>query len=132
MSDFIDDYIQYRIEKSNQAFRDAELLIHAESWNGAMNRLYYSCYYLVSALILKDGIESKTHAGLRNQFNLHYVKTGLISLEHGRLFSDLFDSRQKGDYGDMYDFDKESVEGLVLPVQDFIATVKGFIASKEI
>lgn len=124
MSDFIGDYIQYRIEKSDQAYNDALLLAQSGSWNGSINRLYYTCYYLVSALTLKDGIETKTHAGLRNQLNLHYVKNGKIPMDMGRLYSDLFDSRQKGDYGDMYDFDKETVESLLIPVKDFIDTIK--------
>lgn len=89
-----------------------------------MNRLYYTWYYLVSALTLKDGIETKTHSGLRNQFNLHYVKNGKIPIELGRLYSDLFDSRQKGDYGDMYDFDRETVESFLVPVKEFIDTIK--------
>jgi uncharacterized protein (UPF0332 family) len=124
MSDYIGDYIQYRIEKSNQAYDDALLLAQSGSWNGSINRLYYTCYYLVSALTLKDGIETKTHSGLRNQLNLHYVKNGKIPIEMGRLYSDLFDSRQKGDYGDMYDFDKETVESLLIPVKEFIDTLK--------
>jgi uncharacterized protein (UPF0332 family) len=124
MSDYIGDYIQYRIEKSDQAYKDALLLVNSGSWNGSINRLYYTCYYLVSALTLKDGIETKTHSGLRNQLNLHYVKNGKIPMEMGRLYSDLFDSRQKGDYGDMYDFDKETVESLLIPVKEFIDTLK--------
>ncbi len=45
-------------------------------------------------------------------------------MDMGRLYSDLFDSRQKGDYGDMYDFDKETVESLLIPVKDFIDNIK--------
>jgi hypothetical protein len=37
-------------------------------------------------------------------------------MEQGRLFSDLMDWRQKGDYGDMYDFDRESVSPIIKPV----------------
>ncbi len=37
-------------------------------------------------------------------------------MEQGRLFSDLMDWRQKGDYGDMYDFDHESVSPIIKPV----------------
>lgn len=124
MSDYIGEYIKYRIEKSDQAYNDALILAKSESWNGSMNRLYYTCYYLVSALTLKDGIETKTHSGLRNQLNLHYVKNGKIPIELGRLYSDLFDSRQKGDYGDMYDFDRETVESFLVPVKEFIDTIK--------
>jgi len=97
MNEYLNEYLKYRIEKSNQAYNDALILAGLESWNATVNRLYYSCYYIVSALTLKDGIETKTHSGLRNQLNLHYIKNGKIPIEIGRLYSDLFDSRQKGD-----------------------------------
>lgn len=127
MNDYIGDYIKYRIEKSDQAQNDALILARSGSWNGSINRLYYACYYLVSALTLKDGIETKTHSGLRNQLNLHYVKNEKIPIELGKLYSDLFDSRQKGDYGDMYDFDKETVESLLIPVKEFIEIIKSLL-----
>jgi uncharacterized protein (UPF0332 family) len=33
-------------------------------------------------------------------FGFHFIQTGLVSKEDGRLFSDLFDRRQTGDYDD--------------------------------
>lgn len=86
--------------------------------------MYYTCYYAVSALLLKNDIATQTHSGLKTQFNLHFIKTGLISKDFGRLYSDLMDWRQKGDYGDMYDFNKESVEPLLKPVEDFLNQVE--------
>ena len=124
MSDYKDDYIKYRDDKCDQSNSDAKLLAGNESWNAAVNRLYYSCYYIVSALLLKDNIITQTHSGLRNQFNLHYVKTGKVSIEMAKLYSDLIDSRQKGDYGDLYDFDKEAVESFMEPTATFIAIIK--------
>ena len=127
MSDFQLDYIKYRVEKSNQAYKDAVILFENDSWNACVNRLYYSCYYVVSAVLQKNGVMTQTHSGLKSQFNLHFVKTELISIEFGKLFSDLMDWRQKGDYGDMYDFNKESVEPLLVPVKEFIQNLKEII-----
>lgn len=124
MKDYTLEYIKYRIEKSEEAYNDAVLLSEMGSWNASINRLYYACYYVVSALMLKDGIETKSHSGIKNQLNLHYIKTGKITFELGRLYSELFDSRQKGDYGDMYDFDKEAVESLILPAKELLDTIK--------
>ncbi len=98
MSDYKEEYIKYRIEKSERAYLDAKLLASEKSWNACINRLYYSCYYIVSALVLQNDIETQTHSGLKTQFNLHYTKTKKISIEMGKLYSDLIDSRQKGDY----------------------------------
>ena len=102
MSDFKAEYIKYRVEKCKEAFSDAKLLADQERWNASLNRLYYACYYIVSALALKNNIETKTHSGLKNQLNLHFIKPGLLSADSGRLYSDLFDSRQKGDYRQIY------------------------------
>lgn len=127
MSDYKEEYIKYRIEKSDQAYLDAKLLASRESWNGCINRLYYSCYYIVSALALQNDIQAQTHSGLRSQFNLHFIKTKKVSLDMGKLYSDLIDSRQKGDYGDLYDFDKETAESLIEPVAEFISALKKLI-----
>jgi uncharacterized protein (UPF0332 family) len=71
------------------------LLAENESWNAAINRLYYAIYYAVSALLLQSEIPTYTHSGFKTQFNLHFVKSGILTMEQGRLFSDLMDWRQK-------------------------------------
>jgi uncharacterized protein (UPF0332 family) len=124
VSDYKADYINYRLNKAQESFNDAKLLASNKSWNSCINRLYYTCYYAVSALLLKNDIATQTHSGLKTQFNLHFIKTGLISKDFGKLYSDLMDWRQKGDYGDMYDFNKDSVEPLLKPVEDFLNQVE--------
>ncbi len=95
MRDYKQEYITYRIQKCEQAYSDAKILAAEKSWNACVNRLYYSCYYIVSALTLKNDIQTQTHSGFKSQFNLHFIKTGIISVEMGRLYSDLSASRQK-------------------------------------
>jgi len=123
VSDFKPDYIEYRLSKAVEAINDAKLLAENDSWNACINRLYYACYYAVSALLLKNGISTQTHTGLKTQFNLHFIKTGLIEKESGKLYADLMDWRQKGDYGDMFDFSKETVEPLIKPIEQFLKTI---------
>jgi len=127
MDNYKKDYIAYRITRADQALDDAKLLAENVSWNSAVNRLYYACYYIVSALLLQNEISTKTHTGCKTQFGLHFVKTGKISLEQGQLYADLMDWRQKGDYGDMFDFDMETVQPLFVPVENFLSKVKELI-----
>jgi len=95
-------YIKYRLEKSFETYEVAELLAKNEKWNSTVNRLYYDVYYAVSALLVQSNIESKTHAGVKTQFFLNYIKAEKIEIPLGKLYSDLFDWRQKGDYGDFF------------------------------
>ncbi|MDR2058337.1 MAG: HEPN domain-containing protein [Dysgonamonadaceae bacterium] len=45
-----------------------------------MNRLYYACYYAVTALLINSGIEAQTHAGVRRMLALHFTKTEKLSI----------------------------------------------------
>lgn len=113
------DYINYRISKSHEVFRDASLLAANERWNSCVNRLYYSCFHLISALLYKNSLKSVTHNGTKVQFNNHFVKTGLVSKKHAKLFSNLFSWRQESDYSDYSEFDKETVLPLIDEVAEF-------------
>jgi len=125
------DYIDYRIQRSKETLNAARLLAENSHWNSAINRLYYSCFYAISALLYKYDINANSHAGLKHQFTLHFIKTGLIEKELGRVFVELFDWRQKGDYDDFYDFDKEKTIPLFKPVKTLIERVETLINDKK-
>jgi uncharacterized protein (UPF0332 family) len=74
-----------------------------------MNRLYYACFYGVLALFAKNNIESHNHSGAKTILYLRFVKTGKLDKEFGMLYGDLFDLRQKGDYGDFFDFEEQHI-----------------------
>jgi len=59
------DYIDYRISKSKEIFQDALLLSENGRWNSCVNRLYYSSYYLVTALLYNNNIKATTHNGVK-------------------------------------------------------------------
>lgn len=84
-------------------------------------------FILFQLFLLKNNIDAKTHTGIKNQFNLQFIKQGIISTIHGRLYSDLFDSRQKGDYGDLYDFEEDAVKSLMDPVKEFVSEIEKII-----
>jgi uncharacterized protein (UPF0332 family) len=121
------DYISYRLQKADESFADAELLAENGRWNSVVNRLYYASFYAVIALLISRGIESTTHNGSRTQFGLNFIKTDIIEKKYGKHFSKLFDLRQKGDYGDLFDYDKETVEPLVILTKGFIQEIKRHI-----
>ena len=118
------DYIKYRLQRAEDSYSDAIILAEKERWNSVINRLYYSCFYAVIALLLKNDIETQTHDGSRTQFGLKFIKTGLIDKKFGKTYSKLFDMRQKGDYGDLYDYDKETVLPLIDLTKAFLEEIK--------
>ncbi|NBC08661.1 MAG: HEPN domain-containing protein [Bacteroidetes bacterium] len=119
------DYVKYRLEKSEETLEAAELLMNNEKWNSAINRLYYASFYAVTGLLVKSGIyNTKSHSGVKNQFFLNFIKNKKIDNEFGKLYGDLFDWRQKGDYGDFFDFEEKDVKPLLERVQGLIKAIK--------
>jgi uncharacterized protein (UPF0332 family) len=54
---------------------------------------------------------------------LHFVSKGLISKESGRAFTNLFDSRQRGDYDEFVYSTREEVDELYPKAQRFIEEI---------
>jgi uncharacterized protein len=44
-----EELVRYRIERARESYEDAEYLVEEERWNAAANRMYYACFYVVSA-----------------------------------------------------------------------------------
>lgn len=124
-------YIKYRLEKADETYEVAELLVNNQKWNSAINRLYYAAYYAVSALLVQAEINTKTHSGVKTQFLLNYVKTEKIAMNLGKVYSDLLDWRQKGDYGDFFDFTEADVRLILIPTKTLIEAIKEEIKKGE-
>jgi len=123
-----DEYIKYRFNRAEESFDEALIMIENKRWNTAINRLYYACFYAVIALLLKNNFDTSSHDGARIIFSDKFIKTGIINKKFGKLFSKLFDYRQKGDYGDLFDFDEKIVLPLIDQVRDFITEVNKYMA----
>ncbi len=120
----INEFITYRINKAEEVYAAAVILYNAGQWNSAINRLYYACFYVASALLLKRGVGAKSHAGVIAKFSECVVRTGEVTADEYRVFSKLLNWRTKGDYNDMFDFSKEDVDDVLQPTRQFVDKVK--------
>ena len=104
-----DTLIRYRKDKARETLDDARMLLRDGTPSSALNRIYYAMFYEVLALLHTKNLSSSKHTGVRALFNEHFVKAGIVSVELGRLFSRMYDFRQKSDYGDFVKIQPEKV-----------------------
>lgn len=123
--------IKYRLERARESLEEAGILLEHEYGNTFVNRLYYACFYAVSALLLTRELSSAKHSGIRSLFHQNFVKSGLIDPELGQLYDRLFDNRQKGDYADLVRFDPNEVRDWYDEASEFVANVQN-IVKKEL
>ncbi|GHV69687.1 DNA-binding protein [Bacteroidia bacterium] len=121
--------ITLRVQKAQESLLEAKDIMKLGHWRVTANRLYYACYYVSIALLIKFGFFAKTHSGVVNLLGLHFVSQGIISKEQGKFYSKLFELRQSGDYDDWAIIESVDVLPLITPAEEYIYTIKKLIES---
>jgi uncharacterized protein (UPF0332 family) len=119
--------VNYKLERAKETVAEISVLIANKLWRNAANRLYYSCFYAVSALLLKHGYIAHTHKGTKVLFGKHFVLPSIISKEHNKLYEKLFDLRHKSDYDDWIIVKESDIIPLLAPAEKFIAEIEKLI-----
>ena len=123
----VEEIVAFRLEKSVIDFDAANALAAVQNWSGVVNRLYYAAFHAVSALMLQSGIRVKSHSGAKAMLDLHFVKTGTLSIEWGKFYASLFTDRNDSDYEDFAVFTPDDVLPLLPQTEEFMAVIRRLI-----
>lgn len=123
--------INYRISRADDSMAEAKLLADQGYYNTAINRLYYACYYMSIALLLKKNIQAQTHSGVKTMISLHFVTKGIIPRDIGKALGVLFERRQSGDYDDFVLCDQNDVDELSKKAMAYVEFLKGLLSKPE-
>lgn len=122
------ELIAFRLSRADESFDMAELAVSKNYLSTAVSELYYTCFYLVTALFARYDIKASTHSGVKSVLGSHLIKEGIIDPHWGKLVSKLFLMRQQGDYGDFKIFTETEVKPLLSEVREFMRIAKEIIA----
>ena len=84
-----DSLIAYRIERVYGSLQEAKLMAEGGFYNASINRLYYACYYMAVALLLKNNISAQTHSGVKTMLGMHFTSKGKLSISASKIFTTL-------------------------------------------
>lgn len=116
--------VKLEFEKAERFLGQAVKNVAIEEWDVVANRLYYSVFHAVSALLISDGHQVGSHQGAVMMFGQHYVKTGQFTADEGRFYSQLQTMREKADYNAAWQSTQEIVKPLIEPVKSFLSKIK--------
>ncbi|MBR6170532.1 MAG: HEPN domain-containing protein [Bacteroidaceae bacterium] len=119
--------VTLELKKAHETFEEIGILTAANKWSGAANRLYYSVFHAISALLLHDGHSVNTHNGSHAFFHLHYIKTGILPVEYGRLYNQLQTMREESDYNCVYDVNPDELKDRIGPAHNLIEKIEEII-----
>ena len=114
------ELVSYWWSKAEESLSSAQREMEADSYGFAVNRLYFTLFYAVSAALLKQGLAYKKHSGVRAAFHREFIKTGVLDVQWGKLYDQLFEDRQEADYIAWIVFDRDYVEMQFQRCTDFL------------
>ncbi len=123
MTEGREDLIRYKLSRAEETLAEARVMLQTSHPYGAANRIYYACFYAVTALLLTRNLSSSKHSGVIALFNRHFVKPGLISVDMGKFYSRMFDNRLESDYADWVEVKKQDVQEELVYAEEFIKTI---------
>lgn len=119
--------VNLEYEKAQSFLEQAEKIAAMDLWDVVANRLYYSVFHAVSALLIKDGHKVNTHKGTLVMFGQNYVKTGIFPTDASKLYVKLQMMREESDYNCVYVTTADEMQPLLEPVREFISKVGNMI-----
>ena len=122
------ELIDYRRDRAKETLKDAKILFNKGSLFSTVNRIYYAVFYEVNALLLTKNLSSSKHSGVLSIFNKEFVKQELVSKDLGKLYNRMFEFRQKSDYEEFSEFEREDVERWLKQAEKFIEEVEKVIS----
>ncbi len=123
--------VSLELDRVDKTLAEMQVQLQNSLWGMVVNRLYYALFHAVTALLVCDGHEVGTHRGAVNRFSLFYVKSGIFSVEEGRLYSQLQSLREDGDYNCSIDIQKNEAVEKVEPTRQLIEKIRNYIMAKQ-
>ena len=124
--------VRLQLEKARRNFDQIALLSQAGYWDNVANRLYYSLFHAVSALLISDGHNVGSHRGAVGAFGQHYVTTGIFTLDEGKHYSRLQGLREKADYNCAYNATAQDIAPKIEPTRLLIEKIERYISIHHI
>lgn len=123
----------YRLKQAAETLDEAKFLLSGKkSPRSVINRVYYSMFYAVLALLIFEPYTSAKHSGVLAYFNRRFIKDGILPKELGEAVNIAFEMRQRGDYREYVELSYEQVEPFVKKAEGFIEAIRNYLSESKL
>lgn len=117
------------MDVAKEHVKSADILFASGQYRDSISRSYYTFFDLVAALLAVKGLIPKSHGGALQLFGLHYIKTGIITVDAGKTMRRLMELRQKADYEWQTDFSMDEAKEALGEAKEFIKLIEKIIGN---
>jgi len=116
---------------AEETLHAAEMLFKEEYLRDAINRAYYSVFYIAEALLNEKDLRYSKHGTVHGAFAQHYIKTKVFDEKYHKLLTGAFRRRMLGDYDEVARFASDEVMQILEQARDFLSTAKEYLAKES-
>lgn len=114
------------IQEARRRHRVA-LHLHEQGYaSDSVSRAYYALVAAIQGLLLTVGSRPTSHAGLKNQLGLHFVKPNRLPSDASNIFEELRQRRNEVDY-EMRPVSSEQARHLLTETERIIGAIEALI-----
>jgi uncharacterized protein (UPF0332 family) len=121
---------QQLLINAEETLNAAEVLLKEEYLRDAVNRAYYSVFYVAEALLNEKELRFSKHGTVHGAFAQHYIKTKIFEEKYHKLLTGAFRRRMLGDYDEVARFTSEEVSQVIEQAWDFLNAAKNYLANQ--
>ncbi|MHB8845394.1 MAG: HEPN domain-containing protein [Nitrospirota bacterium] len=120
--------IRHRLEQARESIKEADVLLKAGmSHRSVMNRLYYSMFYAVLALLQDKQAGTSKHSGAISLFDREFIKTEIFDKKFSKALHRAFELRQKGDYMEQAEVAKQDLDEIRPEAVEFVERAESYL-----
>ncbi len=90
--------VESLVQKGRRSLAAARRLLRDGDFDFAASRAYYAMFYLAEALLLSDGFEADSHAGVITLLHRQFVRTGRLDRAQAAALERAWKERGLADY----------------------------------
>lgn len=132
MEEKIKELSIYRFEKANKSLLISEKLFADGEYGYSQNRAYYALFDAIRSITALDGFDSSKHSGIIAHFNQCYVKTSIFSSNTSNIIRLASMLREKSDYEDFYEPDKDDAREIIDSARTFLNEVGNYLKHQKV
>jgi len=118
---------RYRLSQAKNCLDVAKVNIDSGFYKDAINRLYYSVFHSMRAVLALCSFDSKKHKGVISEFQKQYIKTGIFLKDFTDIIKKSFQIKNNSDYEDFYIVIKDDALKQLKGTQVFFEAVSKYI-----
>ncbi len=111
------------IARGQKSLGAAEVLLERGFFEDAVSRAYSAAFHFARALLLTEGVQVRSHAGVRDQLSLHFVVAGRLSPDVVGQLARLQGLREQSDYDTAAVFSKALAEEALAETRAFVEAI---------